>query len=350
MRFEKKVLAKLSKCYSLAEISINGEPGILVASEKQAPCYLFDIEGNKKATVWEGPGGVMSIVPLPWGNGSFLATHEFYSPNDASDARIVLATAESTGQWSVKTLVSLPFIHRFDILESNGFNYLIACTVKSEPEPKDAWKTPGKIFTAELPQDLSRFNDQYQLPLQILRNDLFKNHGYYRVVKDGVPGCLISSEQGVLYLAPPTQPGEKWREEQLLSEPSSDALLLDLDGDGEQELVVFQPFHGDVFKIYKLRFGKYAPVYGLEEPAPFLHALYGGPLCGRQTVIFGHRQGKRNLTALYYDSQERSYKTDVIDYNCGSANVLCRKNGNTDYIFSANREIDQVAMYTVYPE
>ena len=350
LRFEKKILGTLPKCYSLAKISINGEPNILVAAEKHDACYLFDKEGNKKATVWEGPGGVMSMVPLPGESGMFLATQKFYSPNDASDAKIVLAAAESMEQWSVKTLVNLPFVHRFDILESAGIRYLIACTIKSEPEPKDAWKTPGKVLVAELPKELSLYDNRHQLPLKIIRDDLFKNHGYYRAEKDGVPGCLVSSEQGVLFLSPPAKHGEAWLEEQLLREPSSDAVLLDLDGDGEQELVVFQPFHGDTLKIFKLRSGKYIPVYELEEPAPFLHALYGGPLCGRQIVVFGHRRGRRNLMALYYDSRERSYKTDVIDHDCGSANVLCGKRGNTDYIFSANREIDQIAMYYVYPE
>ena len=348
MRFEKKVISALPKCYALAEISVNGAPHILAAAEKQDPCYLFDLEGRKKATVWEKPGGTMSIVPLPWTDGSFLATHRFYSPNDASEAKIVLVAAQSADQWIVKTLVDLPFVHRFDILERDGVRYLIACTIRSAPEPKHEWKTPGRIFVAELPADLERFDEEKQIPLQVLRDDLFKNHGYYSVCIDGINSCLIASEQGVLRVTPPAK-GGRWNEEQLLDEPSSDAALLDLDGDGERELVVFHPFHGDMLKIYKQQAGKrkYMPVYELEEPAPFLHALYAGPLCGKQAVVFGHREGKRDLFALFYDPLERRYKKELIDSGCGSANVICH-HGDVDYIFSANREIDEVAMYAAY--
>jgi hypothetical protein len=340
LRFEKKVIATLPKCYSLAEIQIDGEPHILFASEKQGPCRLYDLEGREKATVWEKPGGTMSIVPLPWMANSFLATHRFYSPNDASEANIVLARAESVDRWTVKTLVDLPFVHRFDVLERGGVRYLIACTIKSEPEPKDAWRTPGKIHVAELPDDLDQFGEKNQLPLQVLRDDLFKNHGYSRVGD----GCLIASEQGVLRVTPPPGPGGRWEEGQLLDEPSSDAILLDLDGDGEMELAAFHPFHGDTLKIYKRQSGGYVPVYELEEPAPFLHALYGGPLGGVQAVVYGYRHGKRDLVALYYDHRERRYKKELIDGDCGAANVMCR-HGGAEYMYSANREIDEAAVY-----
>ena len=62
MKVEKKVMGTLEKCYSIAPLHYNGKDHILVAAEKQDPCQLFDLDGNYEETVWEGPGGTMSMI------------------------------------------------------------------------------------------------------------------------------------------------------------------------------------------------------------------------------------------------------------------------------------------------
>ena len=74
VKASKKVIGQLRKCYSVAPLCYQGKEHFLVAAEKQDPCYLFDMEGNKEETVWEGPGGVMSMVQVPDTDGVFLAT------------------------------------------------------------------------------------------------------------------------------------------------------------------------------------------------------------------------------------------------------------------------------------
>ena len=347
MKIEKKVMSNLTKCYSIAPLHYQGRDHILVAAEKQDPCYLFDLEGNLEDKVWDGPGGAMSMVQVPGTDGQFLSTSRFYSPNDSKDAKIVIVTPKGKGDWEIRTLVSLPHVHRFDLLSRDGDVFLIACTLKSGHDFKDDWTKPGKVYAAKLPGDLSGFNEESQLKMTVLRDNMQKNHGYCRIREDGYEACLITSNEGVFRFVPPARGEERWEVKRLLAEPSSDAVLVDFDGDGRKELGVLAPFHGDQIFIYKERDGAYEKVYTYAQCAPFAHAVYGGDLCGTPAFVVGHRKGERNLIAISYDRDKGTYVSETIDRDCGPANVFHYVHNGKDVLVSANRETNQVAMYTL---
>lgn len=347
MKIEKKVIAHLNKCYSIAPLTYQGKQHFLVAAEKQDPCYLFDPEGNLEDKVWDGPGGVMSMVQVPGSDGQYLSTYKFYSPNDSKEARIVIVTPKKKGDWEVRTLVSLPHVHRFDLLERDGNVYLIACALKSGHAYKEDWSMPGRVYAAKLPPDLSGFDEEHQLELTVLKDNMLKNHGYYRVMESGIPTAVVSSNEGVFRFTPPAAGEEEWTIETLLNVPASDAVLVDLDGDGEKELCTLAPFHGEQVSVYKKQDGKYMKVYDLPEDAEFTHAIYGGDLCGIPTFVVGHRKGKRNLLAIRYVPEAGTYGYEIIDEGCGPANVFHYVYGGKDILIAANRETDEVALYTI---
>lgn len=347
MNINKKVMGNLTKCYSVAPLNFHGKQHILVAAEKTDACLLFDADGNLVDTVWNGPGGTMSMVQIPCSDGQFLATQLFYSPNDSKKAKIVVVTPVAKGQWDVKTLVDLPHVHRFDIIERNGVYYLIACALKSGHEHQDDWSMPGKVYAAVLPDDLSSYNDDHQLGLTVIKDQLLKNHGYYQVMDQGIATAVISADNGVFQFTPPESKDGKWEIKQLLDTPASDAVLVDLDEDGEFELAVLSPFHGDQITIYKKDNGGFAKVYDYEPGAEFTHAIYGGMLAGRPALVVGHRKGARNLMAFTYNQENKQYEVEMIDTDCGPANVFVYNHDGKTILISTNREIDEIARYEI---
>lgn len=349
MKAEKKILENLTKCYSIAPLHFQGTGHFLVAAEKEDRCLLFDTDGNLEDTIWYGPGGTMSMVSVPGTDGQFLATHKFYSPNDSKEAKIVIVTPRGKGDWEVRTLADLPHVHRFDILERNGVRYLLACTLKSGHQYKEDWSSPGKVYAAVLPGDLSAFDENHQLELTVIKDDMLRNHGYYRMREGGLETALICSESGVYWFAPPESPEKEWEITRLLDTPASDSVLVDFDEDGELELAVLSPFHGDQLTIYKKRENGYEKAYDHEEPLEFLHAIYGGEFCGRKALVIGHRKGGRNLLAFTWNKKTEQYECEILDKDCGPTNVYHYIKDGKDIIISANREIDEIAMYTVTP-
>ena len=345
MKIEKQVIANLTKCYSVAPLQFRGNSYFLVAAEKQDPCYLFDMEGHKVDTIWEGPGGVMSMVQVPGSDGIFLATQKFYSPNDSKEAEIAVVMPKGES-WQVKTLVKLPHVHRFDILTRNGVNYLVACTLKSGHAYKNDWSSPGKIYAAVLPEHTELYEREENLKLEILKENLLKNHGYCRIVENGVEEGLIASVDGIFRVIPPETKVGNWQIEQLSREPASDAVLVDMDEDGEKELIYISPFHGNKICFCRKAGDTYQQVYCYDH-ADFAHAIYGGELLGKPAVVIGHREGSRDLLLFTYQKDQKQYQPEILDHGCGSANVYRFAGDEKDILISANRETNEVAMYTL---
>ena len=349
MRVRKTVLARLNKCYAIARLDYQGNPHFLVASEKSDPCCLFDQDGMLKDVLWTGPGGVMTMVQVPGTDGQLLSTAKFYSPDDSLDAELVIVTPEGNNRWDIRCLTPLPHVHRFDILTRNGVNWLIACTVKSgQDHPEGDWSYPGKVYAAVLPEDLGIFDREHPLKLHVIKDGLHRNHGYTRCMRGGGPSGLIAADEGVFRMTPPETPEGEWQIEQLLDCPTSDALLLDLDGDGAEELCTLSPFHGERVSVYHQSENGFVPVWTLPEDAPFSHAICGAYLAGKPTFVTGYRAGKKNLMAIRYDKAAQSYAATVLDEGRGPANVMhFVKDDGVDILIAANRETDEVAMYEI---
>lgn len=346
MKITKKVLDHLTKCYCIANITYNNEHHIVVAAEKQDECYIYNHDLERKGVIWNSVGGTMSIAPLENTNGEFLATRQFYSPNDSKEAKIVYVYSDGNYNFSLREIAIVPFAHRFDILKGeDGTKYLLVCALKTGHEYKDDWSKPGKTYFTILPEDLKNCPIIREEDCVTIQENMLKNHGYYKYIKNGVEKGIISCDSGVYLYTPPKKKGEDWVIEKLISDPASDATLIDLDNDGEDELVVISPFHGHKLKIYKKCNGVFELAKEFSEDMMFLHAIWSGKLNGEKVVVLGHRREEMRTIILRYRNNEYVY--DIIDEGVGAANVNYFVKDDLEYIIAANRETDEIALYII---
>ena len=350
MNVEKKVIANLKKCYAMTEITVEGKRCFLAAAEQCDPCYLFSEDGECLEKVWDEPGGVMTMAPVPGGDSQFLAIHKFYSPDDSADARIVIVTRKSKGNWEMRTLCETPFVHRFGIFSRAGVNYLLVCCLKSGHSFKNDWRYPGACFAAELPDDLSAFHDGNLLQLSLVQDGMLRNHGFSKTIWGGHEAAVVGCEQGTFLMEPPRVRGAQWTVTNLLPVPASDSVLMDFDGDGRLELGLISPFHGNAVSIWHLdEFDKYVPQwkYGApEKDTEMVHATWADTILGKPTWIVGWRKGTRGAAAITWDAEAGNYRADLFDSATGMANALhfIRSDGK-DIVVGTNREIDELAYY-----
>lgn len=350
MKFRKQVLDKLNKCYQMANIEYNGEHHIVVAAEKQDECFLYNHNLEKKATIWQEPGGTMSIIPLENENGAFLATQKFHSPNDSMEARIVyVKPIDENYNFSVKIIAQVPFAHRFDVLKGqDGTKYILVCALKSGHEYKDDWSKPGKTYFIELPENLDNCEVLREEDFTIIQENMLKNHGYYKHIENGVEKAIVSCDSGVYLYTPPKLKGEKWNIEKLISDASSDATLIDLDNDGIDELVSISPFHGHKLRIYKKNQKEFELVKEFSEDITFLHAIWSGKLNNENVCVLGNRRDEMITFVLrYLDGQ---YIYEIIDKGYGAANINYFVKDGEEYLIAANRETDEIALYILEKE
>jgi len=343
MQIEKRTLTAMNRCYAAGSIVVDGETRILLATEGEGPCLAWagpDYDASR--TVWEGPGGTMSIVPIPGANGAFLAVQQFFRMFQWDQARIVHVRPRAGG-YDVDEVLALPYIHRFDLLTVAGRHYFIGCTLATAKESKEDWSCPGKLWVGE-------WTGQGPLQVRVLRDGLDRNHGYSRLERGGAVSGLVTCDQGAFEVAPPAVPGAEWTVTRIMDWPISDIAAVDIDGDGELEFATIEPFHGSFFRVYKKLDGAFRMIYQHPEVSEFYHVAVGATLAGVPVFLGGCRRGRQQL--FYVRAVALNplvLAAEVIEEGAGPSNVHVVHEPGRDLIVAANREKAEAALYVVRP-
>lgn len=341
MKITHKHLDELYRAYAASTMNIDDELVAFIASEEKGyPCYMYSgRDFNERETVWEDGGGCMSIIPIPDKENEFLAVRDFYLKESPSKARLVWGKYKKETGWEIKTVLYLPYLHRFDIYSVAGKNYVVLATIADEKEYKDDWRKPGSIYVGELPDDPSS-----GVELKKIASGLFRNHGYYRYVKDGILAGYFTSDEGIFKLTPHAD--RAWDFEKIVDGMIGEVALIDVNNDGKEELITIEPFHGNEICIYELdEKNHYQKVFSFDFELDFAHTLVGASLAGVNSFVGGIRRvGCELFYVQYHDGQ---YQVTIVDAGAGPANLVVASQGDREVIVSANHTRNEAAVYFV---
>lgn len=332
MRYTKIFNDQLDHGYAVMRMNELGRDFVLIASEEDQPCYAYDLDDDhRRITVWDGPGGTMTMVQLP-GTLDFLATQRFYPGFNSRTCRIVRGTFNGDG-WDITEVASTPYIHRFDLIPHEGGFWYVGCSIANSKRFTDDWSDPGKVFVGEYDAEANELRDVRELPVRIT-----KNHGYRRGAGDW---SFITGHEGIFRLDYPAE-GRDWTLTKVAGEETSDLAAIDVDGDGRVEYLAIQGFHGERLRMYD---EDWHSIDVTEPCTPFGHAIEAVTLHGVPMFLFGHRAGAQELMEV--SLEDGRIAKHVIEAGVGPSNVLVYAKDGAQYLLSANREANSLAIYRV---
>ncbi|HRD96911.1 MAG TPA: hypothetical protein PLA97_11000 [Rubrivivax sp.] len=342
MNIHKQFLTVMNRCYSANHIVVDGQTRILVATEGEGACLAWTGDGYAQShEVWPGPGGTMSIVPIPGTNGEFLAVQKFFKMFQWEEAKVVHVKPLADARYQVTDILHLPYIHRFDLLPVSDRLYFVGGTLATTKQAKDDWSDPGKLWVGE-------YTGPVPLQVTALKSGMTQHHGYSRLERGGRVSSLVTCREGAFEVTPPPQPGAAWQVQPLMDWPISDIAAIDIDGDGELEYATIEDFHGPYFRVYKRLAGQWQKVYEHPEVTEFYHVVTGTTLAGRPVFIGGCRRGRQQLFYVHaVQTRPLALQAEIIEEGVGPSNVHVLHEPGRDIIVSANREKAEAALYIV---
>jgi len=340
MIIEKRHFAKLDMVYAIAAMEIDGRSYCLCASEKRdCGCLLIQPETGEVHKVWDGPGGVMSVLPVE-GEQAFLSIEKFFPVFDSAQAVVNRNEIHFEGGRLVlkKTkLCDFPYVHRISLISDGDETWLVGGSLCEKKDFVDDWFHPGGVFVGKYRQDKP-------VALEEIYHGLTKNHGMFvHDGKNGKPEVLIGASEGILRVS---REAGKWCTELLNAGETSDIWMADFDGDSQEEAAVIQGFHGNHIRILKEN-GADMDCIG-ELPLEFGHVLWAGQIMGELCLIGGSRGGERELTLYRVKKSARpEFEAHVIDKGVGPTQICVTEMDGKPRIFAANHGAGDVDMYTL---
>lgn len=332
----KKVILNIESVYTANAFQVGADSFVAAGSETKPEVYLYNLATETASPVSGCPGGVMSFIPVPGNPDLFFSIMGLFPPFIGADAGVFMHR-KLTDKWVTQKAMELPFAHRCEILHRNGNNYLFAASVSIHKENPADWSKPGEMY-------LVRLEDNVRLPLnpELIDNSLTRNHGMLRTKINGTETIVISGAEGIFYFE--QLPGDKWVKKLLFENEVSEFGLVDLDGDGREELITIEPFHGETLNVYKQNGTDWKLKFS--DTLSFGHGLSCGYFNNEPVIIVGNRRGSFTLDMFKVtDLANGKFPRTVLEEDAGPTQTQVFTANGTDYILSANQKKNEVVLY-----
>jgi len=335
--FKKTKLLSLECVYTANVFPFDGHLQVAAGSEREFPSHLFNLDTHTVTQIAPGPGGTMSLVPLPDSANHLVSVMGLFPPFISNGAGIYLHSKDN-GNWSTRQVIDLPFAHRCEFLTVNEVNYLFSASCsKHKANPQD-WSKAGELLVVAV----DKAGNSDWKPTLLLDN-LVRNHGMGKAIINGVETLCVSGAEGIF--AVEHDPEKGFQIVPVFGSEVSEFVYADLDHDGIDELVTIEPFHGNTLNIYKQKSGAWVKHY--TSTLSFGHGLSAGKFNGASVIVVGNRRDSEALELhKILDLSNGQIEKIEIERNVAPTQTKLFHHKGTDYILSANQKKNEVAIYS----
>jgi len=331
----KKVILNIESVYTAHSFQIGSDTYVAAGSETKPDVYLYNLNTDESSLVEGCPGGVMSFVPVPGNPDLFYSIMGLFPPFVGLEAGVFMHNRAS-GKWVTTKAMALPFAHRCDILHRNGKNYLFAVSCSKFKENPTDWSNKGEMYVIPLDE-----NGMPQTP-ELVDNSITRNHGMLKNTVNGMQTLYVSGAEGIFYFE--QLPDETWILKQLFDKEVSEFCMIDLNGDGQEELVTIEPFHGESINVYKRNGSDWE--LKISDTLSFGHGLSCGTFNNEPVFVVGNRRGSFTLDLFKVQDVDKGvYTREAIEEEAGPTQTQVFTANNTNYILSSNQKQNEVAVY-----
>jgi hypothetical protein len=299
------------------------------------------------AEMVSGPGGCMALVADAERPGEQYAIMGCF-PGYKFQSGAVYYIRREEGQWASTRIIELPFAHRIDIITFCGARYLVAATLAADKSDPSDWSQPGSLSVSPLSRRLEE-----SWTLTPVLDGIHRNHGLLKARFQGRMSVLVSGTEG-LFAADLERRDATWSFARIMSQEISEIAVCDLEGDGHDELVTIEPFHGNSLCVYKEVSGGWKKAW--EGELTFGHGLITHMLGGVPSVVVSNRAGSQDLILLQFppgrqtDSPRLGKPSrTIVDSGVAAANALVLSHNGQELVFSTNQATGEIAVYSLAP-
>ncbi|MGO9309343.1 MAG: hypothetical protein ACLQDL_10015 [Spirochaetia bacterium] len=335
MRFYKTVIHRMNMPYAIGTLGAGANPSVVCATEDHGPAVLIEPPYRQARTLVPGPGGCMALIPDAERPGDLYAIMGCFPGYKFQGGGVYRVRDGGT---AVRVL-DLPFAHRIGLVTRRRSRYLLAASLAEDKKDTADWSRPGAVHAAELGSG----DGAGKLTAQPVFTGIHKNHGFVLADFEGRRTLLIGAAEGLFAVDLETA-GREWSSRRVLQQGISEMAVFDLDGDGADELVTIEPFHGSALRAYRSTAGGWQAFW--ETELDFGHCVLAGTFNGRRSVIVSNRAGSKNLLMFEFDAGEPTRpRKIVVEDGAGAANMLVLPHAGGDLLFAANQAAGEIAVY-----